>query len=467
MKQSWPLFSYKRSAKAEEDNSKHIKVIKSANLKQDNKHYKVVVDMDGSLANKDEEKRDGHIKLDEDDSIDNSIGDRSHGKEKPTSSKATVFKVLLVLIFFLSIVLYKVFETQPPKEEGPEEWLNLKAVQSKCENNKWYANVYLNCTNLYNPSGFPNGTYQQQGLTNIKILIMTCIRSAIDGGIGFVLPRIAVRSKTNISLFDNHDNIDIFFDVVHLKRTLFEACPQLPILGNDSPADHVIQAAFTHTLALYEVDAYRRHVDTLLKQYNYREGGIVSIWEETLLFNWNFAKDNPRISAFFHNKLIIFNENIRAVSASLRELLQDDYIGFHLRIESDMDCYTYEEMVNWFLQTCEDKNLFSTTKTIYVAVGDKNIEERFFNDMQRRGFTAISKSSVAQRNMTVVEKIKNLTFDQVAALDYDILLNSTHFFGSGRTSFGYSIAYERGNENLNFCNCSLYEFIFDGLLCCS
>ena len=342
--------------------------------------------------------------------------------------------------------------------------LQNNTLSQICIDTKWEPGLYINCTNILPLPNNPPGTANPQGIANTVNVMLICLRWAIDGGLGFVLPRIAVRSQKDIRYFDEWADYEYLFDTNHLKETLARECPQLKIVDSDFNVTKVIR---TERIALqrYSYGEYKIHVNDIIQKNNINPSALapIAIWENEQLFNWRFDTDSM-IALKTLRTAVKPNGIIRSISNSLSDILPLEYIGFHLRLEADMVVGSYTEQISFFLKHYE--KLTNPSKYIYVSLGDRNVEDRFRSEMNTLELDVISKWSLSSINATLEEEMKALRFDQLAYLEWSILARSSYFFGCGESSFSFSIASERGNGNITECRCSIYGEVYSGFLCC-
>lgn len=380
-------------------------------------------------------------------------------------SKFPKIRNILMISFSIGFLLILAKVSKISLDERRKVYLKSLTLSSLCESTAWQKDLYINCTNIDgNAQG--NGP-RPQGVSNVKSMIVTCLRWAIDGGMGFIVPRIALRSKDNLKSFDEWGDISYFFDRSHLNEVLHKECPQLPIYESDHNVGVMLRSKyevvppnfyFTH-------GEYRSHVKDLL--YNAKISPMsqhsVSILENDVVFGWDFANDSPQVHASLLNA-VQFNSYLRTLGEQLTAMIGGDYIGVHLRAESDWTITNYRDEVGFFLRTLEDKSINLTT--VYVAVGTKELEDQFRNEMKALNRTVISKWTVASKNQIVSDELNQLGFDQVAVIDQYVLTNSAYFFGIGLSSYSYLIAWERGKGDISKCNCELCIAIQPAFKCC-
>jgi hypothetical protein len=341
----------------------------------------------------------------------------------------------------------------------------LDSLESLCDSTRWQPNVYLNCTNVKQMMGWPQFTVNPQGAMNLRNSMLTCVRWAIDGGMGLIMPRIAVRNPEDIIWFDHWEDYSYLFDENGLRATLGEECPQLKIYDTYHKVSKQVNSTaggFTH----YAPGSFRKHVDELIASVpNYSKDDSIVIWENEPLFGFYFDKESKNVHKSL-SKAVNFRPDLLAIASVVISLLPKNFVGMHLRCERDTGAYNYSTQVTPMLEMM--KQNFTHIDTIYVAVGTPEIEEQFRADMNAHNLKVISKSSLlsSDKQTGLQEKMSNLGFDQQGVIDYQVLIQSDYFFGVGISSFAFGVAFERGRGNYENCNCRLHGGILGEFKCC-
>lgn len=338
-------------------------------------------------------------------------------------------------------------------------------LKSVCAATKWQKNVYLNCTNVKQMMGWPRYTVNPQGAMNLRNSMLTCLRWAIDAGVGLVMPRIAVRATDDIIWFDHWDNYNFLFDENSLRTVIADECPQLKLY--DPYLDVSIKVnstagGFTH----YSPGKFREHIDSVVKNApNYTNETSIVIWENEPLFGWNSFLEGKNIHQTLF-KAVNFRKDILDLSEKIIDLLPPKFIGFHLRNERDTGAYNYSTQVTPLVKMMKEN--FTDIKTIYVAIGTIEIEEQFRSDMKDLGLEVISKRSLIDKynKDDLLKELDNLQFDQSGVIDYHVLIKSHYFFGVGISSFSFGVAFERGKGNFEDCYCRLHGGVLGEFKCC-
>ena len=392
---------------------------------------------------------------------------RSHNSARyPRFHFLRTFKGILFIIFFLLLIMiiFKLCRKQEIEQNLEVKLVTPETLESLCNLTTWKPNIFLNCTNMYNMPGNPPGTAYPQGLINTKVLIFTCLRWAVDAGMGFVLPRLASRNEINKIYFDHWENFNFLFDEDYLRQTIKEKCPQLSIINSDT---EIVNRIVTKPgdFKRHSFGTYREHAANILQDSHFKDLDTTSIviWENETLFGWIFDQDSFEIRQFFRNA-IKFSPSIRVLSAKLVEKISSNFIGFHLRGEKDTYWNSYDIMVNQFLRSIPSN--YSNVTTIYVSIGDFEVADRFRKDMTALSFNVMSKWTLASEDQILFNQINLLKFDQLAILDYEILMLADFYIGSGGSSFTYAVAYERGKGDISKCACDLGGPFVDPFKCC-
>jgi GDP-fucose protein O-fucosyltransferase len=340
------------------------------------------------------------------------------------------------------------------------------SLLSLCNQTIWQPGLYLNCTNIiHRPTRFEDHG-DNWGTFNLRSMLTSCIRWAIDSGMGLIMPRIAIRSDYDLEYFPRWNNISFLFDEDNFKKTLNEQCPQLVIKDTYTEVKNIIKAPMPTMSTYYSVGLHRRRTNDLLRAGNITldTARITVIWENKPLFGWVFSKDGINI----HNtllKAVEFRGDLIEMGKTLITFIKEPFIGLHLRAERDVIWYTYEELRDWCLEYVRTQS--THLKTIFISVGDLDIEKRFIEEMKAEKLTVISKWMLYEKlDPSLQQRMLDMQFDQLAVLDYEILKSSEVFLGVGESSFSYAVAFDRGNGILDDCKCSIRGSFGSGFRCC-
>lgn len=100
------------------------------------------------------------------------------------------------------------------------------------------------------------------------------------------------------------------------------------------------------------------------------------------LWGWEFFREFDIYQLLLN--AVQFTPSITSLARPIVAELPAQFVGFHLRAEADATWHSYEAIVAWFKEQYIPN--FFHIKTIYVATGDRTIEERFRTEMKAVGF---------------------------------------------------------------------------------
>ena len=425
---------------------------------------------------------------DEEESSDLSSGHEISEKTQPLSfyiSKHWKAITFIIVILLLNLIAWCIIITtkqlaidKDHPSDGPDNnsvstpkicsnyptWISTEpdvpesfTLRALCDQTFWQPNIYLNCTNV------AGGTF------NVLNSVVTCLRWAIDGGMGMLLPKFATRAKDNPSRwYDTWEDYSYLFDRVHLLKSMQEKCPQFIIKEADFVIDTVVENKFFVKWQPKTTGMYRSHSYDLLHfntSIDLPSNKSIAIVEDNPLWGWDFVKERKKIHQSLLNAVKFSPELLAIASTIIEKLPQGKFIGFHLRAEKDFVWYNYETITAWFNKHFSARD--SDVSTIYVATGTRDVEERFRQEMQKDPkIRVISKWSLAEGNDEIIAKMKDLRFDQLSVVDFEVLSQSDYFYGVGQSSFAWAVGVQRGNGSIEDCGCNLYECPDPYFVCC-
>lgn len=352
---------------------------------------------------------------------------------------------------------------------SPIQYLGQEAITAVCNRTAWNESLVFTCNESYG------------GVGNIRNSVLHCIRYAIQAGASLVLPRIVLRSSSDIGTIETSQTADFsyMFDTPHFLQSMTLYCPQLKI----------------HNTVLEE----RRDLALSLKPESLVEGGVPrtgfpdpGAWRGQF-YSWldrqivTAGKDTPSLVvvnlqrsymtypiysdgepfALTFASVLQFRNDTRTLAAkvlssladrfSLDVDLQDDIIpsaffGVHLRTEADSkkawesagDYWFYSHYRNQVKAYLEQAPR-SKPAAIYVASGDLDETARFAADAAKvpapHNYPVVSKMDLLAGEDLIT--LHTLTFDQQALVDYLVLLKASDFAGVAHSSFAWSIALKR------------------------
>ncbi|KAK3716694.1 hypothetical protein LTR37_006324 [Vermiconidia calcicola] len=359
---------------------------------------------------------------------------------------------------------------RPASTDFLREWLdtriispfNPSAIATYCNRTEWHPNLVFNLENA-------NG-----GIGNVRGNVLDFIFFAIEAGASIVLPGRAARSQEDISnVWAAHAPFDTFFDEEWFMHTMGQACPEMKIYkpeANQQLADALPGNYLPHTRRI-DVDpdatkmAYLEHLDAWLKEkpeYSPENLTLVNL-ERTLWdidtrslplgFHRNFGqtlRTNPAIARLAAIVVQNLASNYRLLLDPRDAIPKRAFYGAHLRTEADAKNagWLEEPHSNFSMQTDAyiKQALKHKLKVIYVASGNATDLELFKDKAaaHRPPLNVTSKLDLLPPSEAAA--IRDLTWDQQALIDYEVLQRSSVFGGVVKSSFSYNIAMTRNQR---------------------
>lgn len=106
-----------------------------------------------------------------------------------------------------------------------------------------------------------------------------------------------------------------------------------------------------------------------------------------------------------------------------------------------------EEQIQIYLeQAVAVRQLRPHLHTLFVTCGDLEAVQLLRHAAEQQGFTMYDKWQILEADPIQLGKVKKLDFDQLAIVDYEVMLAAEVFFGSKQSTFSAVIAYGRGTR---------------------
>lgn len=397
--------------------------------------------------------------------------------------------VLLFSIYFLGASDYVPFSkpTWPNVEEDPEEYVGQDKetfvreaagweidgeyddapLHDLCSGKEWTPGLIFKCDD-----GFG-------GVGNIRNIILTCVRYAIEAGAtSLIIPQIEARDADLIELHAGRTlPFTYMFDEDFFIKCLTTACPQISIITSESLLNASISRAgltpkdlghkFKHGVdrVIDFASEFRSLFDAWIHDFGAPSGFsasnplLVSITPS--FFEFPILYDSASFIATF-GRILRFNPSILHLAATVLYALDKEYklnlepakvgipaegkfFGAHLRTDVDAVAAffaSYEEQSSAYLAAAKKHNL----SFIYLASGSPPDIKRFTKTGKKMGIKVTTKLALLEGEEEFEEELKEmkaLTWDQQALIDYMVLLRSSHFGGTWASSFSYNIVFRR------------------------
>ena len=308
-----------------------------------------------------------------------------------------------------------------------------------------------------------------------------------------ILPYLGARADNLIDLGGEDQSVELsyLFDVSYFLDSWKLACPQIRAVVSDLEVPNLPSSASSPHLSPSIVKNFEMRNYLIVDPTGWREAfdvwmaknaefnttsaeKPVRVWQELVLAQWNrevhppeFVNSFPRLFRYpvqtrrlaasalwsLEKKLgrpVVADAIILSSAPSLSSkvnslgpyrLAPHGFLGAHLRVAADAATAGwpgYEAQAPFYLAEAKRLNL----TTIYLATGSAEHRERFRVDAAREGLSVIVKEDLLDREE--LAELQNLTWDQQALVDFDVLMHSTWFYGFVRSSFSWSLAMRRG-----------------------
>lgn len=358
---------------------------------------------------------------------------------------------------------------RPPSEDFVQDWLDTRliepfkpwAIQKYCNSSTWHPNLVLRLDNA-------NG-----GIGNVRGNMLDFLFQAIEAGASIVVPDMAARSQEDISnVWASRAPFDAFFDKAWFIRSLEEACPQMGIYnvkpgklpaepltaGNYLPRSRRIdqEKEFTRVEAVATLEKWLGETD------NFNPDKLTLVNVERTLWDIDTRSLPPGVRRNL-GQLLRIGPAIREYAAMVVKKLAEKYEitldprdavpraafhGAHLRTEADAQNagWTDAPHGNWSAQTDAyiAHALANSLAVSYVASGNATDLARFRAKAAAHRPPVIVTSKFDLLPAREAAELKQLSWDQQALVDYEVLQRCSVFGGFVKSSFAFNVAMTRG-----------------------
>ncbi|KAI2606670.1 hypothetical protein GGR54DRAFT_411808 [Hypoxylon sp. NC1633] len=332
------------------------------------------------------------------------------------------------------------------------------------------------------------------GPGNIRNYVLTCVRYAVEAGAtALVLPRIRTRSASNPSdLFHTYQPFSYMFDEPHFRAALAASCPRLAVYASvedvpgarskaqregrrrvDDIVERVVPKHFGGSRAGCDARDPHRYTDAFGASFRewVRDSASERGWAAPnsvdnprlirfawgVLWDWPVIHDGPEFAATFGGLLRIRADildladavmaSVRTVAASARSTeaaAGEAFLGIHLRTEADAlsQWPSYENQTKNYLREAASKGYQG--RVAYLASGNETETRKFGNEaFGSLQLIVKSKFDLLEGREAELEKLKALSWDQQALVDFVVLLSCDYFLGVSPSSFSINVALKR------------------------
>ncbi|KAI4868629.1 hypothetical protein F4820DRAFT_99984 [Hypoxylon rubiginosum] len=333
------------------------------------------------------------------------------------------------------------------------------------------------------------------GPGNIRNYVLTCVRYAVEAGAtALVLPTIRARSPDDpASLFRERRPFSYMFDEPHFRAGLAAACPRLAVYATveDVPGarikaeregrtvDKIIERVTPkhfggsragcdqrdpHRYADQFGPAFREHLRASAAERGWAASNAVDnprlmrlSWG--VLWDWPVLRDGPEFAASFGG-LLRFRPDVLdladAITGAMRALAGATrgteaaagpaFLGVHLRTEADAlaGWPSYENQTRNYLREAAGRGYQG--RAAYLASGNETEARKFGKEaMANLQLDVRSKYGLLEgrRYEEELARLRALSWDQQALVDFVVLLNCDYFVGVSPSSFSINVALKR------------------------
>jgi hypothetical protein len=267
-----------------------------------------------------------------------------------------------------------------------------------------------------------------------------------------------------------------FFDVAFFTTSLSEACPQMTIVQHISdlwqfpttatqislsPQQLTTNFLPEAPLVLAEPEkwnvAFRQWLHDFAPPFSASKPVVIAL--NTPLLQWPLSYDSSRLVATF-GRILRFREDVRKIAAvvlyalnkkhnlgfdpSAPGIAKGKFYGAHLRtaVDAAVAGWTpYSVQASNYLAYALDNNF----TTIYLTSGNPSDTAQFTGTAAQLNISVATKTSLLSDPEFEAEKsvMENLTWDQQALIDWEVLLRSSLVGGTWESSFVWNVALRR------------------------
>lgn len=397
----------------------------------------------------------------------------------PRNNTARIASNALLLSLLVWLYLYYNHSQQSPsrirsaefhsQEEFLEDWLRVagtpsdaSAISSLCNrsNQYWRPNLVLRLDDA-------NG-----GVGNVRGNILDFLYFAISAGASIVLPRFATRSTTDLSsLWEGSSPFEMFFDKDLFLGTLRSRCPQMVIYDSQTERNLPVPLDDRFLPASMRSDLDPAQTpESGLEQFNAwlathdvkgTPDSLTVIKVQRTLFNADTRSLPFEVRRDFGD-LLRLNPKVRRLAGiatynlARRFDLHIDpahpyytkaFFGAHLRTEWDAEKAGWlDESLHLSLENQSSTYLEQANEhglgVLYCASGSAGGISAFKHDAWHNHRINVTHKADLLEDVDLF-RLQQMTWDQQALVDYEILTRSTYFAGIVKSTFSYNIALRR------------------------
>lgn len=325
---------------------------------------------------------------------------------------------------------------------------------------------------------------QHGGIGMLRNQILKCVRHAINAGAAIVVPSINLRNPKDLADIETNNEVPLSYLMDHdvFIARLSQGCPRMRIyerpedfpnwdrrmdvelVGDQFEPNHPREG-------LQHPHEWRANFDAYLTQQNVSISAFtpVHVKLEQSFLEYPVHDDGDAFMNEF-GKILSFREETRALAAKVlwelnsrfslavdptKAITPGQYYGAHLRLEADaIWAWPPEE---WRFSRMEDQfaaqfdHIARTgLRVVYVASGNQTVVDIFEDKLNKES----NVTQILGGPVSVVtkydllsgpdrERLKSLTFDQQALVDFLMMFKASAFMGVAHSSFPWNVALRR------------------------
>ncbi|KAK3996793.1 hypothetical protein QBC44DRAFT_316578 [Cladorrhinum sp. PSN332] len=340
-------------------------------------------------------------------------------------------------------------------------------IAQVCAQKTWTPGLILSCVPV------------DGGFEKVKNAHLSCIRFAMEMGAELVLPRIVKRDSKDIKITRPKNGngpyvgepLDYLFDLEHLNQTLHRTCPQMKIyrsmddlwdVPQVSPPKKIslsaVEVGLTNGTVIEDMGELKEQIKTFIEKTAPAEIRHMPIRFDLDVTNWAFptAYDGPVFANNFGRVLrprkdarllaavALYNLQKRygVIGYPSRNIQNNRFAGVHLRTESD--AAGVNGFPNYDTQSANMLGFVHDVEArlVFVATGTTDKEKKAFAEKaQEFNMTAVFKNELLEDEGLML--LDEMTWDQRALVDYEIMLRAGKVVGPVETSFTWNLALTR------------------------
>ncbi|KAK2040426.1 hypothetical protein LZ31DRAFT_598073 [Colletotrichum somersetense] len=299
------------------------------------------------------------------------------------------------------------------------------------------------------------------------------MRLAIEIGAGVIFPYVTERSENDIAALQESVVCPSFWwDIQSLTKSMNELCPGMNILPCDEKPN------VTRILSLpgrdyKERPHFHRTFSTFVMNHLSSEGiSIDDVTPESSLLlrygdshiAWDYRASGELATlrkALF--RVMPFNESLLSLGNAVfssKELQNGNFVGIHLRAESDWPAIWGTPARQMEMHAAEIRRLnvgaLEPITNIYVSCGDKTAIQTFREIMAADNYTVHDKWTLLADRPDILDTVNGLTFDQKAVVEYSVLVRGQYFQGNLISTMSSVIVYARTMDQPDFFGTYIY-----------